>query len=137
MIQEFHFWIFFQREKNPVIEKDICTPIYICTCVYAHTDNRILLSHKKNEILPFVSHTHTHTHTHTPSTSAATWAVAVGFFTHCATAGTPIEIYFRFTWKNMGDHIVISHHFISYFKYMVPWGEKKSLMWPGGHRKSL
>ena len=29
--------------------------MYVCVCVYTHTHNGILLSHKKNEIMPFAA----------------------------------------------------------------------------------
>ena len=29
--------------------------VYVCVCVYTHTHNGILLSHKMNETMPFVA----------------------------------------------------------------------------------
>ena len=33
----------------------MCICMYVCVCVYTHTHNGILLSHKKNEIMPFAA----------------------------------------------------------------------------------
>ena len=67
MIQQSHSWAFFQ--KKTIIQKDTCTPMWTAALSTRHGKtsmsidgwikkmryNGILLSHKKNEIIPFAA----------------------------------------------------------------------------------
>ena len=46
----------YPKNKKALIQKDICTPMFITTLFKIHIANGILLSHKKNEILPLQQH---------------------------------------------------------------------------------
>ena len=59
MTQQFHSLVYIWRKPKTLILEDTHTPMFITALltihIYTHTLNGILLSHKKNKILPFIA----------------------------------------------------------------------------------